>query len=138
MAQMLELSRARFYQLLDVGILPPPIYCLRTKRPFFDAKLQQACLEVRETGIGHNGEYILFYAPRRPVSDTPTRTSNGKKASGAQYKDLVETLGMMGLEVSSPQVAEAVKALYPDGVAKEDSGVVIREVFRFLRKRVSE
>jgi len=31
-----------------------------------------------------------------------------------------------------------VEALYPDGMEKQDQGVVIREVFRFLRKRVSD
>jgi len=133
MAQMLELSRARFYQLLNAGFFPPPIYSLRTRRPFFDAKLQQACVEIRETGVGYNGEYILFYAPRKTTSDAPKKAS--KQGNGAQYKELVETMGSMGLEASSAQVKEAVELLYPHGSEKEDQGVVIREVFRFLKKK---
>jgi len=52
MAKMLNLSRARLYQLLEQGIFPQPIYDLRTHRPLYDAKLQERCLEIRNSGIG--------------------------------------------------------------------------------------
>jgi hypothetical protein len=138
MAKTLEHSRARFYQLQREGVYPPPLYDLRTRRPFYDVRLQQVCIEIRETGIGYNGQYVLFYAPREEAIEAPKRHSNGKRTNGAQYKDLVDTLQAMGLEVSSTQVGEAVEALYPNGVEQQDQGVVIREVFRFLRKRLSE
>ena len=47
MTANLNLSRARFYQLLGQGIFPQPIYDLRTHRPMYDAKLQMVCLEPR-------------------------------------------------------------------------------------------
>ena len=65
MARNLNLSRARFYQLLEQGIFPQPIYDLRTKRPIYNIELQQSCFQVRETGIGANNQYILFYSPRK-------------------------------------------------------------------------
>ena len=140
MAQKLELSRARFYQLQNVGAFPPPIYSIKTRRPFYDIRLQQICFEIRETGIDFSGEYILFYSARKNTSDNPRKssTSNNGRRSGknSQYQELIETLGMMGLEVNYVQVQEAVKELYPDGIEAEDQGVVVREIFRFLKKRV--
>lgn len=139
MAQRLELSRARFYQLQNENIFPPPIYSIKTKRPFFDLRLQQICLEIRESGIAFNGEYVLFYSARKNTSTNPRKSStsnNGRKSvKNSQYQELVETLGMMGLETTSTQVQEAVEALYPDGM-EEDQGVVIRDIFRFLKKRL--
>lgn len=64
MARSLRLSRARFYELIEAGILPPPIYLIRTKRPFYNAELHAVCLRVRETGEGLNGEPVVFYAAR--------------------------------------------------------------------------
>ena len=33
-SKMLQLSRARFYQLLDIGFFPKPLYDDRSKRPY--------------------------------------------------------------------------------------------------------
>ena len=35
LAKKLDLSRARFYQLLKMGIFPKPAYCIRTRRPIY-------------------------------------------------------------------------------------------------------
>ena len=47
------------------------------------------------------------------------------------------TLKRMGLDVTDAQVGSAVENLFPDGVEKTDSGLVIRELFRFLKSKVS-
>ena len=43
-SKMLQLSRARFYQLLQSGFFPKPKYDDRSKRPYYDIALQQKCL----------------------------------------------------------------------------------------------
>ena len=129
MAKVLGHSRARFWQLQKAMIYPPPIYDIRTKRPFYDANLQQICHEIRETGIGFNGRYILFYSPRKNNSDRPTR----KTKSNSQHRELVMTINNMGLNVNHGEVAQAVKELYPEGFGQQDTGVVIRELFRFFK-----
>jgi hypothetical protein len=135
MAKRLELSRARFYQLIQAGVLPPPTYDLRTKRPFYPVDLQEKCLEVRQTGLGMNGQYVLFYAPRK----SPQNGSGKKKSKKlTNHPDLVETLNLMGLQVTGEQVEEAIRTLYPQGTDGQDQGVVIREVFRFLKKGVAD
>jgi len=40
----------------------------------------------------------------------------------------------MGLSVSASQVEQAVQELYPEGLATEDQGIVIRELFRYLKR----
>lgn len=64
MARSLRMSRARFYELIEAGVMPPPVYLVRTKRPFYTAELQAVCHRVRELGQGINGEPIVFYATR--------------------------------------------------------------------------
>jgi hypothetical protein len=129
LAKALNHSRARFYQLQKEMIYPPPLYDIRTKRPFYDAHLQQICHEVRETGIGFNGRYILFYSPRKNDPNKPTR----KTKSDVKNRELVMTLNNMDLNVNHGEVAEAVKELYPKGFEEQDTGAVIRDLFRFFK-----
>jgi len=135
MAKRLEMSRARFYQLIQAGVLPPPIYDVRTRRPFYDLDGQEQCLRVRSTGLGVNGQYVLFYTPRRKPQN-----GSGKKKSKkpTRYPNLVETLNLMGLEASDEQVEMALNELYPKGTDGQDPGLVIREIFRFLKKGVTD
>jgi hypothetical protein len=130
MAKILNLSRARFYQLLVQGIFPQPIYDIRTHRPLYDARLQVACLGVRETGIGANNQYILFYSPRK--KETKARISKPTKKINALHAEFAETLNSMGLSCSAKNVSTAISELYPDGVGDVDHGVVIRDLFRFM------
>ncbi|AQT68250.1 hypothetical protein STSP2_01406 [Anaerohalosphaera lusitana] len=135
MAEMLNLSRARFYQLLDEGIFPQPIYDLRTRRPLYDARLQKRCLEVRDTGIGDNGRYILFYSPREKSESQPRKQNKGKTTANLKYQELTETLNSMGLDCSAKEAGSAIEEIYPEGIEHEDEGVVIREIFRYLRQK---
>lgn len=132
MAKSVGLSRARFYQLIRQGIFPQPLYSVRTRRPFFDKDLQEECIHIRQTGIGHNSEYILFYSPRE--NNSGKRKSPHKKSkTSPQYTELVETLQTMGLTASYTQVEQVVRELYPDGIGNMEMGVVVKEVYRRLK-----
>jgi hypothetical protein len=131
MAAALDLSRARFYQLLDAQILPQPVYDLRTHRPIYPQDLQEKCLAVRQTGIGSNGRYMLFYSPRKNNGSAP-RKSVPKKVS--RFQDIGEALTTMGLDVSAEQVSKAVADVFPDGIENRDQGLVLRELFRYFKK----
>jgi len=130
MAKNLNLSRARFYQLLEQGIFPQPIYDLRTHRPIYDARLQERCLEIRNSGIGANNQYILFYSPRK--KEAHPRISKKRKKTNSIHKEFAETLNSMGLSCSVKDVSNAINELYPDGIGEIEHGVVIRDLFRFL------
>ena len=64
----LKLSRARFYQLQNRGVFPKPDRCGRSNRPFYTPDMQRKCLEIRRTGIGYDGEPVVFNAPRQRES----------------------------------------------------------------------
>src|ERR1700709_258276 len=58
---ILGLSRARVYELIERGALPQPLYDLRTRRPIFSEELQRQALAVRTTGVGVDGSAVIFY-----------------------------------------------------------------------------
>ena len=84
LAKKLRLSRARFYQLHNTGVFPPPVYCLYTKRPFYPMDLQEKCLKIRKTGIGYNGRPIIFNSKRDCGSASPKNNMDPK------YKELAD------------------------------------------------
>ncbi len=134
MARMVGLSRARFYQLIGTAF-PWPVYLLSTRRPFYDEKLQDLCLEARRRNCGIDGMPILFYS-RRPGNTLPVRKP--KKVAGVKndYADLLDGLKGLGLAtVTAAQVGEAVKELYPKGIPEGASGMVSRAVFLHLRRQ---
>lgn len=133
MARRLKLSRARFYQLLENGVFPPPVYCISTKRPLYPRDLQEQCLNIRRSGISASGRPILFYTPRAKKS----------KASGPNrsqlWRVLTDAMGRMGLKVTQKQLTGAVATLYPKGLPDScDMGPVISSLFRHLREDVSK
>ena len=128
LAKKLSLSKARFYQLQKTGVFPQPIYCTRTKRPFYPLELQRKCIEIRTTGIGHNGQLVIFYTSRQSRSKKPQSRSDYK------YEEVTNALKKMGLSVTSNKVKNAVKTLYPEGLAQcPDEGMVIRDLFRYFK-----
>jgi hypothetical protein len=128
LAPKLGLSRARFYQLQKTGIFPPPVYCIRTKRPFYPIDLQERCLEIRETGIGNNGTPIMFYSKRDATVAKP------KNRSEQKFRELSDALKEMGLKTSPVKAREAFLVLYPDNWKEVNvNGEIIAKVFRYLQ-----
>jgi hypothetical protein len=125
MAEMVGLSRARFYQLLG-DTFPPPIHDVATGRPFYPRELQQICLDVRFRNRGVNGQPAVFYAKRAKTPQSKAR----KTAANNRYDDLVEGLRAMDLvEVTPEQVATAMERLYPHGVKDVDGSEVLKNLF---------
>jgi hypothetical protein len=135
LAQALGMSRSRFYQLVERGVFPQPLYDLRTKRPFYDLRLQETCREIKATGIGYDGTYVLFYEPRKTRQNPGLKPSQPRNSqSDTKVREVQEALGQMGVDVSEKDVADAVKTLYPGGIESQNIGEVIRSVFRALKR----
>lgn len=136
MARMVGLSRARFYELVEAGVFPTPVYCVSTRRPMYVEELQATCLEVRRRNCGVNGKPVLFYA-RGHRSPTPTARPSkpqvAKPKTTPTHADLIDGLGALGLVATPAQVGEAVAALYPAGVNGTEWGQVLRAVFLRLK-----
>ena len=128
MSKDLGLSRARFYQLLNQGIFPKPRYCEETKRPYYDSELQETCHSVRRKNVGINGRTILFYSPRRPV------TQKAKPKQSKKHVELIEALCNLGLaNVTHDQANAAIKTCFPTGTTEVDQAEIIRAVFVHLK-----
>lgn len=138
MATQLQMSRSRFYELVDQGIFLPPVFSLRTRRPMFTRELAELNLLVRQTNRGMDGSPILFNKPRSR-SATPGSISRPRRTTQANdHADLVAALGQLGLEeVTSARVDEALRTCYPNGRQGVDEGEVLRRVYRHLRRSVS-
>jgi len=136
MAKRLQISRSRFYQLLDAGFFLPPIYDLRTKRPFYSKEMIERNLQAKSQNIGINGEVILFYSPRKSIPTKPKKpVSTDKVMSNSCPVDveLMESLRALGLEnLTDQQVHSAVTSCYPEGIDQEEDEV-LRKVFRYLK-----
>jgi hypothetical protein len=130
MADLCQLSRSRFYDLIEAGVFPKPVLHPSNKRPMYDRDMQEKCLEIRETGIGANGVPVLFN--RKPKKGLPPqrRKTEEKKPDHA---DLLEALKGLGLTTTPQAVHEAVAALFPNGLAGIDQGDVVRKVFLHLQ-----
>ena len=127
MARQIGLSRARFYELLAQGAFPPPLYSLRTQRPFFTPDQQRKCLEIRRTGIGLGGQPVVFSAPRKKGA------SEG--LPDVDYDELTRILRRMELAVTKRHVRKAIAEVYPKGLpqgATDES--VIRDLYLYFLK----
>ena len=134
MSEMIDLSKSRFYFLMQSGIFPEPIRHESCKRPVFDLDLQQKCLDIRRTGIGCNGQPVLFNRKRRKHGTLPKPRPSQQPVSEEQAQ-LIESLRLLGLTANADDVQAALGELYPDGLAGADQGEVVRKVFLQLRGR---
>ena len=127
MARMVGLSRARFYDLVRRGVFHHPVYSLANRRPLYLADQQEANLTARETGIGVNGEYVLFYERRPQQSDAGPHQ--------AEHPRLAESLKSLGVQPSAAQLQAALKACFPQGTGEVGESEVLRAVFRHLKRK---
>jgi hypothetical protein len=115
--------------LVREGIFPKPI---QGKRPYYTQELLQQCLDIRRTGIGANGEVVLF---NRRATKKPDRKQPAVTQPTPEYPELVESLRGLGLTVTGEAVAAAVRAVFPGGVEGVDENEVVRKVFLHLQGR---
>ena len=134
MARMLNLSRARFYQLISSGVFPPPAYDIHTKRTIYVRQQQEICLEVKQTNCAMDGRPVLFYSKvaEHPLAGKKKR--NNKKQTN-RHADLLAGLEGLGLtDATEQQVQSAIKALFPSGISEVDQGEMLRQVFLYLKR----
>ena len=124
MAAKLRLSRARFYQLVEMAVFPPPVR-LGTRRPFYPPDLQEKCLQIRRTGLGVNGQPVLFNHRRK--------NSRPRSTQGGPYDGLAAALKNIGLKVNANAIKHAVRGLYPAGPV-DDQGKVLRDLCQHFTK----
>jgi hypothetical protein len=121
MASKLGLSQARLYQLIDDGVFPPPAYCCLSKKPVYPSRLQETCLEIRNTGIGWNDQLVRFYKQRKKAKPKP------------EHKQLTAILRKLGLSVTISQVRKASRRLGLSITSKEPiNGETIQKLIKYF------
>jgi len=133
MADLCQLSRSRFYDLIEASVFPKPVLHPSSKRPMYDRDMQEKCLEIRESGIGANGQPVLFNRKPKKGSLLPPRRKAGEKKP--DHADLLDALKGLGLTTTAQAINEAVAALYPNGLTGIDQGDVVRKVFLHLQAK---
>ena len=137
MSRMVGLSRARFYQLIG-SAFPFPLYQMATRRPFFNAELQQICLEVRRRNCGIDGKPIMFYCRRGGELPRAKIVPATQKKRSEPLSPVLESVQALGLaSVTQSDVAAAVKELFPNGWSAVPEAEVIRAVFIHLKRQHS-
>ena len=133
MAELCQLSRSRFYDLVDAGVFPQAVQHPSSKRPMYDRQLQDRCLEIRRTGIGANGIPILFNRKsKRAEPSKPKVDRSSKQEPDPAIEPLIDALKGLGLTPAPQLVTEAVAVLFPSGIVGLDQGDVIRKTFLHL------
>lgn len=130
MADVVGLSRSSFYSMINAGVFPRPIQNEFCKRPVFDLDLQQRCLEIRRTGIGFNGQPVLFNRKRGTQ-----KTRQGRKPAAGEYGELVEAVRSLGVAANAEIVEEALRSLFPNGWSEIDQAELVRQVFLNVQRK---
>lgn len=130
MSSMVGLSKSRFYALIQAGVFPQAIRHESCKRPVYDLQRQQKCLDIRRTGIGANGEPVLF---NRKHKKTGPKSRPSRQQATSNHAELIEALKSLGLVTTVDALEEALGKLYPTGYGSIDQGEVIRNVFLRLQ-----
>src|SRR4051812_12903334 len=115
-AGRIGISRRRFYELVEAGKFPPPVYRLDNRKPFYPSELQEQCLRIKATGEALDGTLIMFNQPRQRFGHTPPRRSATRTAlmapapapSTASHGDLIGYLGEHGIVATADQVERAL------------------------------
>lgn len=140
-AALCGISRARFYDHIASGAMPPPVYALRTRRPFYPADQAALCVRIRETSIGFDGHYVLFY-DRKPqpiitVAPEPTLKPRKVSAPDPMTTEMVDTLKAMGVRANDEELLAAIGRQCPQGVTESTFEDDLRAVFDAVRRRES-
>lgn len=135
MAELCEISRSRWYELVDAGVFPAPVILLPIKRPVYDRTLIEKCLQIKQSGIGLGGTPVVFNRKLKKVWPTKHRPKPPAKAQPTDplIEPILDAVKALGLTTTLQAVTDAVVALYPTGIVSQDQGDVIRKTFLYLQ-----
>jgi predicted DNA-binding transcriptional regulator AlpA len=126
LCRLLKMSRSQFYFHVRRGTFSAPLRLPSNNRPYYTASMVEDIIRARETGIGVNGEFVLFYE-RQPKAEV--------RDAKPDHTGLLEGLAALGLNsVTTAQVDTALAVCFPKGTAGQDEANVLRTVFRHLKR----
>lgn len=135
MAELCDISRSRWYELVDAKVFPAPVVLLPIKRPVYDRTLIEKCLQIKESGIGLSGSPVVFNRKLKKVWSTKQKATPPAKrlTSDPLIEPIFDAVKALGLTTTMQAVTDAVAAIYPTGIADQGQGDVIRKTFLYLQ-----
>jgi len=126
LCRLLKMSRSQFYFHVKRGTFHVPLRLPSNQRPYYTASMVEDIIKARETGIGVNGEFVIFYERHLKTDD---------KKPKADHTTLLEGLASLGLtSVTTEQVEAALAVCFAKGTTGQDEANVLRVVFRHLKR----
>jgi len=139
MAELLQLSRSRLYQLIEQGVLLKPAYLIANKQPVYTRDMAVRNLHVKHNNVGINGQVVMFYSIRPQMKPAKTKRTTKQQTEkpvkfSNKHTDLIEALEALGLEnITAEQIDSAIVKCFPDGTENISKDEILREVFRYLK-----
>ena len=127
MCRLLKMSRSQFYIHLREGHFHKPLLNQKN-RPFYTPEMATENLKVRSTGIGINGEYVLFYERLIVPASKPEKPD---------YSSLVHGLSALGIDVTMDQLEAAIKHCFAEKSIDSSDTKVLRTIFRHFKSNES-
>ncbi|MFW6039319.1 MAG: helix-turn-helix transcriptional regulator [bacterium] len=127
MADLLGFSRQHFHELIKRGVFPPPVYHITTRRPMYVGDLQERCHEVLRSGVGENGQPVMFNNTRRRrgrKGQRQKRTSQKRQPTDSRTRRLAEQLAYLNVHTTLEQVSSALRAAQAEGVNEEEPALL--------------
>lgn len=134
MAETLGFSRQHFHMLINQGIFPPPVYHVATCRPMYVSELQERCYEVLRSGVGENGQPVVFNNTRRrrgQKGQAQKPSAKTRPTTDAQAQRLAEQLAYLGVRATVGQVRSELRGARQKGIGGEET-----ELLRHLVRRL--
>ena len=131
-AELVGMHPAHLRRLVRDGTFPPPRYTAKG-RPFFDYALLAEIDQVLRTGIGANGEEVMFYRRRSGEAKNTKRSEAGSKKTDDYMKFLIAGLKQVGVpcdKLEEKVVGSALSAEF--GQLRPDLKEALRPVARRL------
>jgi len=139
MAELLQLSRSRLYQLIEQGVLLKPVYLIANKRPVYTKEMAMRNLQVKHNNLGINEKIVMFYSirpkmkPAKTKRTTKQQTEKPVKFSNT-HTDLIEALESLGMEnITTEQIDSAIVKCFLGGTENTSEDEILREVFRYMK-----
>jgi len=134
MADLCEISRSRFYELMKAGVFPKPVQHPSSSRPLYDLDLIAKCLEIRATGVGLNGPVLFNRKIKRAAQPRPRQQRLQKeRPTDPLVQSVLDVVIALGLPTTAKAVSDALSACFPNGTDGHDLGAVGRAVFLHLQ-----
>ena len=140
MCSLMRISRSRYYQILEEGLIHPPIYS-DSKRPYFTREMALRNLHVKKNNVGVNGKICIFYNSNRSSITSPKINGNKKRKTETttnKNTDMIDGLASLGInDIKPSQIDDAIKKCFPNGTDNIEEGEVLRQVFCLIKEQNS-